>query len=470
MTNVKYFSENEEYFYRRIDSKHLADCNNHDFLNNCKKIHFIDLQISKNSNKNNREGETYNASDLYDAIKKQLEKVAPQDFLLKNGRMTYETLSLLLGQAKTYINRKRYTGTQIALDILRIYELSIKLRFNLWKRNIIDETHRQLLLNAKNKILSYFEKYCNLNTLKKYALTGRNGVLENHPNLKLNYFERIDIKEKAYWLGWLFAEGWISKTKHGNLHFGVGCKEKDQGLVKRYSNAIGFNYDKKGIREFISKKDGRYNFITIEFSNNEFSQFLTWHGFIIGKNKSRNIELPKLNCRELYLAFLLGYYDGDGFEGTSGIASGSIVFLQQIKEMFNIKNKIHFEEHEGVMPNGRIVKGNCYKMFLGADLYNEMLENYQDSLQRKRTPLLSSEDRIIINRMIAERQRKFIGTKEELKTLVWGMPLTDIADLYDVGLTTIRKYIKYWNIQKPPHGYWFLKEHRKKKINYEKNK
>lgn len=114
------------------------------------------------------------------------------------------------------------------------------------------------------------------------------------------------------------------------------------------------------------------------------------------------------------------------------------------------------------MPDGRIVKGTTYKIFLGADLYNEMLENFQDSLQRKRTPLLSSKDRTIKNRIIAERQRKFIGTKEELKRLVWFMPLIDIADLYSVGLTTIRKYITYWNIQKPPRGYWSLKEHRKK--------
>lgn len=345
MTHKKHFKESKEDFYGYIDSKFFVDCNNHNCLNNCKKIHNIDLQISRNCDNYNIEGETYNASDLYDDIKKELEKVASQDFLLKNGKMTNEILSLLLGQAKTHINRKRYTGTQIALDMLRSYELFLKLRFNLWKRKTIDDKHRQLLLNTKNKIFSYFKKYCNLNILKKYAATGRNGVLENHPNLKLNYFEKIDAKEKAYWLGWLFAEGWISKTKLGNLHFGVGCKEKDQELPKRFSKAIEFNYDKRGVREFISKREGRYKFITIEFSSNEFSQFLTLHGFIVGKNKSKNIGLPKLNRRELYLAFLLGYYDGDGFNGTSGIASGSIVFLQQIKEMFNIKNKIHFEEH-----------------------------------------------------------------------------------------------------------------------------
>ena len=69
---------------------------------------------------------------------------------------------------------------------------------------------------------------------------------------------------------------------------------------------------------------------------------------IPGKNKSYNIELPDLRregitfseLRKLYLAFLLGYYDGDGTKNTTRITCGSYKFLDQIKTLFSIKNEI----------------------------------------------------------------------------------------------------------------------------------
>jgi hypothetical protein len=44
--------------------------------------------------------------------------------------------------------------------------------------------------------------------------------------------------------------------------------------------------------------------------------------------KSKKITLPELKTYDLYLAFLLGYFDGDGETGTSKIHSVSPIFLK----------------------------------------------------------------------------------------------------------------------------------------------
>ena len=115
-----------------------------------------------------------------------------------------------------------------------------------------------------------------------------------------------------------------------------------------------------------------------------FANNLIKYGFIIGNTKSKHIQLPKLNSRELYLAFLLGYYDGDGKVYTTRITCGSKKFLEQIKELFNLNNVIA-KKFSGPTPvHGRVLHGMCYEMGLGKTLFREMLSNYQYSLPRKR--------------------------------------------------------------------------------------
>ena len=114
----------------------------------------------------------------------------------------------------------------------------------------------------------------------------------------------------------------------------------------------------------------------IRFVNDKFAQHLIKHGFIVGKMKSKNIELLDLANRGLYLAFLLGYYDGDGKVGKTIITSGSSKFIHQIKESFNIPYKIWRTDSEW--------EGVGYNIYLGMDLMREMLANYKNSLHRKR--------------------------------------------------------------------------------------
>lgn len=45
-------------------------------------------------------------------------------------------------------------------------------------------------------------------------------------------------------------------------------------------------------------------------------------------------------------------------------------------------------------------------------------------------------------------------SSEELKTLLWSMPTIKIAQKFGVSDKAISKWAKYYNIKKPPRGYW----------------
>lgn len=140
--------------------------------------------------------------------------------------------------------------------------------------------------------------------------------------IKQDYFEKIDTKEKAYWLGLLFADGWISSYKKG---IGIKITKKDSILLVKFCKALGLSSQR-----IKSVKDS--NTLRVRFLNRKISFDLINHRFIVGKNKSNNLEFPELDNFFLELAFLLGYYDGDGTQNTTKITSGSKKFLQQIKK------------------------------------------------------------------------------------------------------------------------------------------
>lgn len=50
--------------------------------------------------------------------------------------------------------------------------------------------------------------------------------------------------------------------------------------------------------------------------------------------------------------------------------------------------------------------------------------------------------------------QKFDITPDELSKLVWEMPTTKIAEMYNVSDNAIAKRCKKYNIEKPPRGYW----------------
>ena len=72
-----------------------------------------------------------------------------------------------------------------------------------------------------------------------------------------SYFEKIDCHEKAYWLGFIMADGYITRVKgktHGEDKVGITLHAKDDEQLYRFREAINATNEVKYYTEKIQKK------------------------------------------------------------------------------------------------------------------------------------------------------------------------------------------------------------------------
>lgn len=256
------------------------------------------------------------------------------------------------------------------------------------------------------------------------------------------FFHSIDSKDKSYWLGLLYADGCVKKNK---IEFAFGIHDvwfldKISRTFHKYKHRFRF---------------GRLH--SVDINGKLLTSDLISHGCV--PHKSKIIELPKLDSRELYLSFLLGYFDGDGTQGKTKITSGSSIFLEQIKKSFRLNYNIIEKRSGGFIEGNRPISGKAYEMSLGANLFNEMMDNYVDSLPRKRKHFCTNKERVekikqTVNESTGRHKRKFDISDDDLKRIVWEMPSSKIAEKFGISDVAVAKRCKKLGIEKPGRGYW----------------
>lgn len=324
-------------------------------------------------------------------------------------KISYRILSkiFLMKKSKWYVNdlilRSKGDPDYILLTrMLNSYEKSLKSELG----------------NNFKKLEIFFHKYkANLNNPKK----------ESHPFLYNNYFEKINTKEKAYWFGWLLAEGNLTRFR-----LRIETNPKDGILIKRFVKDLRLNPSKVFFQRKYSIQTGKYYMsFHIEVSNRKLSTYLKDHGFIEGR-KSEKIRFPNFSNKELAIACLLGFFDGDGShsQGTPSLKSRSRDFLDDVHKKF------HLPSYFNPSADG--------EMTIGGEFFNQLLDNYKRSLPRKRIKYKGQKGR-------------FMWSKEEFQLIISEHPsFTDqeLTDLHfkstgiNVADSTINEKLHKWNINK----------------------
>lgn len=367
---------------------------------------------------------------------------------------SYSTFLGLKSYYIRYKTSKAQRGKHLALNMLNHISMNLKKHFTFKELRTQDEFHQKLIHLVSNNINIITEYYKSSQNLKIYS-QGRNGVLEFHPNLNLDYFKIINTLEKAYWLGWVFAEGYI--TIHGRrksdrqpfYKFGVGCINTDFIQIQRFADTLGLDIIKNEPtkEEYTISSGDIHIFRRIVFINNKFCVNLIALGFIPGKEKSKNIRLPKFKERKLLLSFLLGYYDGDGTMGRSCITSSSQKFLSDILNSEFLNIKVHSSDSICFDPlkNQYTVKKD--RISLGTDLMREMVEIYGKSLPRKRRHWENWIDKRTLRKnypspKIDQLYRDLPQKKMLNLYLRENLTLKEIARMYDVSYDTLKRYMR----------------------------
>jgi len=117
--------------------------------------------------------------------------------------------------------------------------------------------------------------------------------------LNRSYFDEVDTTEKAYWLGFLYGDGYVSLTDdHAScvLHL----KESDKSHIQKFIDAIDSGH------KLQQPKDG----YRVKIGNKEFVESLVELG--CDRDKTTSEALPPLIGEELRVAFTRGLFDADG--------------------------------------------------------------------------------------------------------------------------------------------------------------
>ncbi len=157
-----------------------------------------------------------------------------------------------------------------------------------------------------------------------------------------NYFDEIDCEEKAYFLGFLYADGYhYEKTATITLTL----VESDREILEKlnaliYKNNIRpLNFVDRSL-DYVRYGKRSKNQLRLTISNQHISRQLKAFGMM--QAKSLIIKFPEWLREDLQRHFIRGYFDGDGsihIRKADNIpcvsfCSGSIEFLKHLQTVF----------------------------------------------------------------------------------------------------------------------------------------
>ncbi|NVM36654.1 MAG: hypothetical protein HWN81_13750 [Candidatus Lokiarchaeota archaeon] len=163
-------------------------------------------------------------------------------------------------------------------------------------------------------------------------------------------------------------------------------------------------------------------------------------------------------------AIVLGVFDGDGIQGTSRICTSNVQFLHQLKEYYNIKYEVRTKvDINADYINNNPIKPtrNLYGLAFGASLFNDLLDNYIDSMGRKRILLNEYREKYV-------HLKEAVGSKEYLQNMINSFPQSWLARHFDCNVKTLHKLCLEWGIELQGNGFWTLEKLEEARENFNK--
>jgi len=155
-------------------------------------------------------------------------------------------------------------------------------------------------------------------------------------DLNTEYFKEIDTKEKAYILGFIFADGGIARVNEVPYRLDISQKSNGRDVLEYIKECLGFSgpilYDQP------SKLNGKIFYRDrLQISRKKFVSHLVNLGVV--PNKSLILAAPSIN-NDFVGSFVRGYFDGDGSAGIYYRKDGVIVGNIQFDGTYNVLNWI----------------------------------------------------------------------------------------------------------------------------------
>jgi hypothetical protein len=167
-------------------------------------------------------------------------------------------------------------------------------KWETWEDDIIKKYYPK---NGYEKVLEFIPNR------NKSGIQGRASKLGiKFLDYNKNFFENIDSEEKAYWLGFIYADGYVTTEDRWGLELGIIDINHMQNLLDSFDCNIN-------IKTRIKNENESCSFL---IKNKKMYNDLVEKGVI--RNKTELLEFPNEEILpEIYYShFIRGFFDGDG--------------------------------------------------------------------------------------------------------------------------------------------------------------
>lgn len=300
---------------------------------------------------------------------------------------------------------------EISEEVLRIYNSGLsKTEF---KTKVIDMAVDEYINTQiyDRSITKISLKYgINKKTLTKYLKERNIPIISNRNKTNFNetFFDVIDTEEKAYWLGFMYADGYIAASDNA---VGLDISLKDIDHLKKYNKALSYTkgLNIKETHQFGSKLHTNSNgeimyMVSTVIRNSHLWEALNSKGCV--PNKSLILTFPNENIftsKKLIYDFIRGYVDGDGSFGVYRHSKTN----PNLEESLNIVGtKLFLEGVQKYLGKGFLMhKTNCNENTYRLNYSTKKAYNAVDMLYKNANIYLERKYNIYINNFLPRQNR-----------------------------------------------------------------
>lgn len=156
---------------------------------------------------------------------------------------------------------------------------------------------------------------------------------KNRIKINDNYFSELTL-ENCYYLGFLAADGTVRKDRN---EIKIGLNQEDKNFLEEFANKLNY----QGELHYYSSNDS----VELRFSSAQIKNDISKYSIVPRKTYS---GISLINIPDKYkLAFIKGYFDGDGsFSFNKDTKQCAVKFVSHTKEILEeIKNFLPYKSH-----------------------------------------------------------------------------------------------------------------------------
>lgn len=267
-------------------------------------------------------------------------------FLIKNfNQMTYAEIGKALNRTEEAVDAKCFN--------MGLYKKEKP--WEQWEYDYLKDNYYEM---STKEISEYLNRTPSAIQLKAQRL----GMKKYPYSCNYNFFEVIDTEEKAYWLGFLTADGWINQNqKTGSGTTGVELQYGDIEHLRKFNKSLNGNYkitDRWRSCPISSSNPYKKNHsCVLRIFSRIMYQSLVKLGFTNNKSFDGYIPDIPINLQHHYIR---GYFDGNGTICVSNnrldvrFCTASMKLKDGLIKVC-LNNNIKLEDYQSVNENGIIV-------------------------------------------------------------------------------------------------------------------